>query len=526
MPAGPRRAARPWAALATATLLVAAAGALLPGSGVQAAPRADVIIAQGSPSTLDPALQSDIGSAAFSAQVFESLTAFDLKLTLRPALAASWDVSDDGRQIIFHLRPGLTFSDGAAISGEDVVGSWLRIIDPKQPSQLASLFLDVHGAADYLAGRISDPADVGLRASGRDVIVDLDRPGADFPAIVASPTFAVVPRQMWHDHVSPDSGDVPASGAYVVGTVTDSEITLKANSHYWAGTPAIATIHLVNDLGGRSPVTAFEDGDVDYISISPADAAWIRYDKDLGPLLRVVPSMSLVFLGFTTDRPPFDDLNVRRAFAAAVDWKRITTLSSLGDEVPADSMVPRGVAGGGDQDWLPAYDPAKARQLLSDAGFPGGAGFPPVTFAAGGISQAEGIAEDIRKNLGVTIQTEELSDHFGRLHTDPPPMWTLGWVADYPGPNDFLGVLLGTGSTNNYGRWSSAPFDTAINDALTTRDPAVALSAFERALTIVRDDAPVIPLSYSDGWALSRAGLLGADENGLGIMRMGGLAWR
>jgi ABC-type oligopeptide transport system substrate-binding subunit len=105
-------------------------------------------------------------------------------------------------------------------------------------------------------------------------------------------------------------------------------------------------------------------------------------------------------------------------------------------------------------------------------------------------------------------------------------MWTLGWVADYPGPNDFLGVLLGTGSSNNYGRWSSAPFDAAINDALTTRDPASALAAFERALTIVRDDAPVIPLSYSDGWALSRAGLLGADQNGLGIMRMAGLAWR
>jgi ABC-type oligopeptide transport system substrate-binding subunit len=105
-------------------------------------------------------------------------------------------------------------------------------------------------------------------------------------------------------------------------------------------------------------------------------------------------------------------------------------------------------------------------------------------------------------------------------------MWTLGWVADYPGANDFLGVLLGTGSSNNYGRWSSAPFDAAINDALATRDPKVAQTAFERALAVVRDDAPVVPLTYSDGWALSRTGLLGAGQNGLGIMRMAGLAWK
>jgi oligopeptide transport system substrate-binding protein len=525
MSPGSRRIPRGRAAITIAALLLASAGGNGLGRSAEAAPRTDVTIAQGAPTTFDPALQSDIGSAAFSAQLFESLTAFDLSLTLRPALAASWDISDSGRQIIFHLRPGLTFSDGSALTAADVVGSWLRVIDPKQPSQLATLFMDVHGAADYLAGRAPASA-VGLHGDGLDVSVDLDRPGADFPAIVASPTFAIVPPKVWRDHVAVDAGNVPSSGAYAVSTVSATEITLEANGHYWAGKPAIATIHLLSDIGGRSPVSAFQSGDVDYTPISQADAAWIRYDKSLGPLLRVVPSLSLVYLGFTTDRPPFNDVRVRQAFAAAVDWSRITTLASLGDEVPADSMVPRGIVGGGSANWLPAHDPAHARQLLAAAGFPGGAGFPEVAFAAGGISQAEGIAADLRRELGVTIKVEELSDQFSRLQTDPPAMWTLGWVADYPGPNDFLGVLLGTGSSNNYGRWSSAPFDAAIAEALGTRDATAAQAAFEKALGIVRDDVPAIPLSYSDGWALSRAGLLGADENGLGIMRMAGLAWR
>ncbi|MBI2763453.1 MAG: peptide ABC transporter substrate-binding protein [Chloroflexi bacterium] len=515
-----------WPLLAAIGIVLGLAGSG-PWSPIAAgATRTDVTILSGDPSTLDPALQSDIGSAAYSAQLYESLTTFDLQLTLRPALARSWDVSDDGRRIVFHLRSGLVFSDGAALTAEDVVQSWLRIINPSRPSQLASLLLDVRGAAEYLAGRETDPTRVGLRADGLDVIVDLERPGADFPSIVSSPTFGVVPAQMWRDGVAADSASVPSSGAYVIKAITDTEFTLGANSRYWAGPPAIPTVRFLTTIGGRSPVAAFEAGDVDYTPISSADAAWIRYDETLGPQLRLVPSLSLIFIGFTTDRPPFNDVRVRQAFAQAVDWTRITELAASGDLTPADSMVPTGIPGGGDRDWLPAHDPQAARQLLASAGYPGGAGLPPVTFAAGGIGPAEGIAEDLRRELGVTIRLEEVDDHFGRLAADPPAMWSLGWVADYPGANDFLGVLLGTGSSNNYGHWSSSVFDGAIADALGTRDASAALAAFERALAVVRDEAPVVPLSYGDGWALARDGLLGADENGLGILRSAGLAWR
>lgn len=488
--------------------------------------RADATIFGGVPVTLDPARQSDIGSAAYSAQLFESLTAFDVDLNLRPALASSWDISDDGRQVVFHLRPGLTFSDGAALTAEDVVQSWLRVIDPKDPSQLASLLADVRGATDYLAGGTTAPDSVGLRADGLDVTVDLVRPGADFPAIVSSPTFGVVPRQVWGGGASIDSGDVPSSGGYTIGAITDSAFTLKANAKYWAGPPAIATVHMLTTLGGRSPVAAFEAGDVDYTGISSSDASWIQYDATLGPQLRTVPSLSLSFVGFTTTRPPFDDVRVRQAFAAAVDWQRIVALASSGTEVPADSMVPPGIPGGGDRNWTPTHDPVAARALLAAAGYPGGAGFPTVAFASGGIAGAEGIAADLERELGITIHLEELDNQFGRLHDDPPAMWTLGWVADYPGANDFLGVLLGTGSTNNYGRWTSATFDDAIATALGSRDAGTALTAYETALAVVRDQVPAVPLAYGDGWALSRDGLLGAGQNGLGILRLAGLAWR
>ncbi len=94
-----------------------------------------------------------------------------------------------------------------------------------------------------------------------------------------------------------------------------------------------------------------------------------------------------------------------------------------------------------------------------------------------------------------------------------------------PGPNDFLGVLLESDSSENNGHWVSAAFDQAIAEALATRDPAAAEAAFERALTEIQREVPVVPLAVSTDWALSREGLLGAGRNGMGILRMAGMAW-
>ena len=111
-----------------------------------------------------------------------------------------------------------------------------------------------------------------------------------------------------------------------------------------------------------------------------------------------------------------------------------------------------------------------------------------------------------------------------RLETDPPAIWTLGWVADYPGSNDFLGLLLGSGRTANYGRWSSPAFDAAIGQALAAPDPTAARTAFDQAESIVRHDAPVVPIDYGSSWAPPRDGLLGAGQNGRSIIRLAGLA--
>jgi oligopeptide transport system substrate-binding protein len=315
------------------------------------------------------------------------------------------------------------------------------------------------------------------------------------------------------------------SGGYTVAAESPEEITLERNERYWAGPPVIPTVRLVLDIGGRSPVAAFLDDDLDYTEVSIVDAPWVAYDERLGPQLRETPSLAITYLGVNTTTPPFDDIRVREALGAAVDWRRIAALASFGGQVPAVSMVPPGIPGAGDSDWLPLHDPEGARALLAEAGFPGGEGLPPIQFAVGGASIADAIESDLERELGVEVELLSLEDHLGRISTDPPNLWISGWIADYPGPNDFLGVLLESDSTENKGGWVSAAFDQAIAQALATRDPLESEAAFERALAEIQDEVPVVPLYVSTDWSLSRDGLLGAGGNGMGILRMAGMAW-
>lgn len=514
---------------AAVTLSLVLAPAIRPTSGEARAAAPEVVrVAADEPSTLDPAAAGDTSAAFVIPQLFESLTAFDMDLVLRPALARSWEVTDDGTTITFVLRDGLTFSDGSPLTAADVVESWLRLIDPDAPSPLSSLMEDVKGAAAYRRGEIGRDG-VGIRVIDGRVVVTMERPGSDFPAIVSGATFAVVPPAVRAEGASvivPDG--FVGSGGYTLTAIVPDQIVLRANERYWAGKPAIDTVDLVTENGSHVPVPEFEGGAVDYAGLYSGDAAWIGYDATLGPMMRSIPNPTTTYVGFDTSRPPFDDVLVRRAFGAAVDWRRIAATGGGSGTTRATSMVPPGIPGRSERDFLPPYDPSAARDLLARAGFPAGMGFPSIRFVTLGLGLDAAIIAEVRQVLGIDIdyETMEFGDYSERLDTDPPAMWSMSWHADYPGPNDFLGILLRTGSSNNPGLWSSGEFDSAIDDALATTDPTAQRSAFDRAEAIVQRDVPVVPVIYGEDWAVARDGLLGAIDNGMGGLRLAGLAWQ
>lgn len=484
------------------------------------------VLVGAAPRTWDPALAGDAATAATLAQVYEGLTAFDSESRVQPALASDWTIEDGGRRIIFTLRPDIRFSDGSAITADDVVESWLRLIDPTRRGPLSSLLGDVDGALPYLHGEIGRDG-VGLRAEGDTVVVDFRRPASYFVAVTASPSLAVLPAASATGREGPDlPAEMVVSGAYLPVKQSATRISIEGNPEYWAGTPALDSIEIVTDTEGQSPVALFESGEVDWTNVGSFDASWIRYDPRLGPQLRQADSFSVDYYGFDTTRPPFDDPLVRRAFSQAVDWDRIARLASAPSE-PATSLIPAGIPGRGDGDFSPAHDPEAARAALAEAGYPDGVDFPAITLTTAGMAYDRAVALELRESLGieVTIEWHPFDEYVTLLDLDPPEFWGLSWIADYPAPQDFLGLLLESGSSSNEGRWSDASFDAALEAAAATEDPEEQEQHYADAQTIVRDQAPVIPVAYGETWALSREGLLGARESGVGFVRYASLAW-
>lgn len=486
----------------------------------------DLVVAGGAPEAWDPAAIMDGTSAQVLAQVFEGLTAFDADSQVRPALAEGWTVGDEGRRIEFRLRPGITFSDGTPITARDVRRSWLRILDPAAPGPLAGLLDDVGGAADHRRGTASSD-EVAIRAEGDRLIVGFDRPAAYFPAVAATQTLAVVPEGIERGRSGAWPEGLPVSGAYLPVEQTAEHIRLAANDRYWAGRAPLGSVTLLVDAGGHSLVELFEDGAVDWATISRWDVPWIRYERELGPALRRWDTLAVDFVGFDTRRPPFSDARLRRAVALAVDWRRISALAQP-DATVATSLIPVGIAGRGSEDHLPPYDPEAARAELRDAGFPGGVGLPPIVFATYGVGEPEAVALELERELGLRVEVEQRPfEQFSTLlDGDAPDMWTLSWSADYPHPHDFLGLLLGSGSSANAGGWSDPAFDALIDAAASTSEPVEQERLYREAQAIVRQQAPVIPLRYAVSWALSREGLRGAAPSGMGILRLAGMDWQ
>ncbi|MEP7360214.1 MAG: peptide ABC transporter substrate-binding protein [Chloroflexota bacterium] len=483
----------------------------------------DARIASAEPFTWDPAQAGDAGTASVLAQVFEGLTAFDSTGGVQPALAQTWSVSDDGQQITFQLRPGLEYSDGSPIHAQDVVDSWLALLDPARPSPLASLLADVNGAPAYMAGQIGRDG-VGLSAiSDATVQVDLSRPATYFIAATASPSLGVVPP----DEIGQLDSSPPhvVSGAYVPDASTQGVIHLSGNEHYWAGLPTLGEIDLVTDFGGQNATDMFSNGEIDYVDIGAGDEAWVQYDAELGPQLRSTDGLTINYYGFTTQIAPFDKPDVRLAFAEAVDW---THMVALGGGVPATSMIPRGIAARDDLNHQTAFNPDDARSRLAAAGYPGGQGLPPITLTTYGVGYEQTVVSELDKNLGVHVTIEALdfngySDQVEAQNT--PQIWTLSWIADYPHPQDFLGLLLQTGSTSNTGHWSNPDYDALLEQAAATADVDEQTRFYTQAQDILMREVPVVPVSYDRSYALSRNGLLGALESGVGFIRYAGMAW-
>lgn len=473
--------------------------------------------------TLDPAYITDAADVQLLLQLYAGLTRLDENGEPYPSLAESWTVSGDGRTYRFRLRDGLRFSDGSDLTAEDVRRSWLRILDPATGSTAPDVLTLIEGAPQRLGGGAE--GDVAIAAPDeRTLEVRLRHPAAYFPEIAATPTAFVVPPRADASANWQRVGDFVGSGPYTADRMDGETLILAANEAYVAGPPPITTIHWLADVDGDVP-TAHADEVVDLAAIGSFDASWIAYDADLGPALHAAAALNVQYFGFDTTRPPFDDERVRRAFALALDRPRLVDLAEGAASVAAPSVVPPALwPEGFETDHV--HDPDEAARLLDEAGYADRDDLGVITVNGAGLGVDPAVAT-WREVLGVSISVEtmQFADYLRALETNPPQVFTINWIADYPSPHALYSLLLLPDAASNYGGWTDATFVELLEAASAAETDAEQAAAYRAVDARVEAAAPVIPWSYGTSWWLARPGLRGLGNLTTGLLDFGRVSW-
>lgn len=464
------------------------------------------------PPTLDPAMSQDSTSAQYIVEIYSGLVTAGPDLELVPDIAESYEVSDDGTVYTFHLRENVVFHDGTPVTADDFRYSLERSCHPSTGSPIAATYLgDIVGARAMLSGT-ADRLE-GVRVlDDYTLAIEIDAPRPAFLAKLSHPVAFVVDRR------NLDSDDILArfngTGPFRLGEVVPgSHITLLANREYYRD-PRPALDQVVYLLSGGEGVTMYENDELDVTGVGISDLPRITDpEQGLSDQLTIIDQLATFYLGLRCDTAPFDDLEVRQAFAMALDRQRIVDMLYQSTVPAARTIVPPGMpAYDNDSLSAPDYDPDAAREVLARSGYDV-EGLPTITLhVATGSPQTDRVAEAIavvlEDNLGVTIEVEQ-SDWAtfleGLDHPHHPyQMYVLGWIADYPDPENFLEVLFGGDSYDNHSGYHNAEVDRLLDEAALEMDEEARRQLYLQAETIILAEAPIVPLYHDVEYRLTK----------------------
>jgi oligopeptide transport system substrate-binding protein len=479
------------------------------------------------PPTLDWSLATDSVSITVIENLMDGLTRFDDGLKPVPSVAASWDVSGDGRVYRFHLRPDVRWTDGRPVTAGDFEYAWKRLLDPNTGAEYAYFLYPVANAKAYNTGKIADPAAVGVRAlSPTELEVRLERPLVYFPSLT---TFMVTFPQRRdlierYGHRWTDPERLVTNGPFrLTDWRHEYRLTLAANPTYFGGRPALdrVVMYVVNER--TTELTLYQTGDLDYAQLPPEAIPAFQGSPEH---LRL-PILRGYYVGFNVRKAPFTDPRVRRAFTLAIDREQFPKILR-GGERAATSWVPPGMFGHDPSIGLP-FDPDRARRLLAEAGYPDGRGLPPVEYVynTGPVNTliAENLQAQWKSHLGVSVTLDNLEwkVYLKRLQHDAPPLFRLGWGADYPDPDNFL-ALFTADSGNNHTGWANPRYDALVADASAEADPARRAALYREAQRILtEEDVPIAPLFTHAQNILVKPRVKGLSLNAMEILSLQGV---
>jgi len=478
------------------------------------------------PITLDPAISGEMTSHTYIMQIFSGLVRLDEDSKPAPDIAESWQRSDDGKTYTFHLRGGVRFHDGREVTAQDFKYSWERACSPDTGSQTAATYLgDIVGVNNVLEGKTTEIKGVEV-INDRTLKVTIDAPKAYFLAKLTYPTAFVVDKanvELGKEWYHTPNG----TGPFELDKWQEGQLlVLEPNEAYYLEPAKIDRI--VFHLLAGVPMAMYEMGEVDVAPVYEYHIARVT-DKS-GPFykeLAIFPELSLFYIGFNTQKPPFDDVNIRQAFCHAVNKERIIRIILKGMMTKADGILPPNMPGYNESLHGLNYDVAKAKSLIAASKYGSAANLPPITITTSGwggnIPEHLGaVIQDWQQNLNVEVAVRQLEPQVFPYHLkeEVDQMFMSGWIADYPDPQNFLDVLFHSGAEYNSGNYSNPDLDALLDQAAIEPDTPTRLTMYQQVEQAMIDEAACLPLWFGTNYILAKPYVKNYRLDAQGIPRL------
>jgi peptide/nickel transport system substrate-binding protein/oligopeptide transport system substrate-binding protein len=449
------------------------------------------------PTTLDPALITDVQGGGISAKLFNGLVRFNENLDLIPDIAHSWKLSDDHVTYTFRLRRDVRFSNGRKITAQDFKYSFERVLDPKTKAPLTWVLDRIEGANDFIAGKAGSVSGIRI-INDHTLALKLQKPFGPFLSLLAMTTSYVLPREEV-ERLGQDFGTHPVgSGPYLLTEWKHGQfIMLTAREDYFEGRPKLNGIDYRIIPEDLTAVMEFETGHLDVLQIPSSE--YKRYTTD--PVWRDQvygrPGLNSYYLGLNCTRPPFDDIRVRHAVNMAVDRKHILNTVFEKRGALASGPIPPGL-------WKSKvllqnkegydFDPDKARKLIREAGAEGKTIKIYITADPEVLDIIE-IIQSYLAQVGLRAEIVQLdwSAFKQAVNEGEADAFWLSWWADYPDPENFLFPLFHSasiGSSGNRTRCLDPELDRLIDTAQQTIDERLRYRLYRQAEDRIIKNAP------------------------------------
>jgi dipeptide transport system substrate-binding protein len=530
------------AGLRAAALCVLGTALVCASTGARALPL--TVCTESSPDGFDVVQFNSLVTTNASADViFNSLVSYDeAAKKVVPALADKWDVSADGLTYTFHLRPNVQFQTTAwfkptrALNADDVVFTFARMLDASNPwHKVAGASGFPHAQSMGLPKLIKSVSKV----DDSTVRFDLTEPDATFLAILSMGFASIYSAEYAGQlHAAGKEADLNAkpvgTGPFVLKSYTkDALIRYDANPAYWGPKPKVERLiyAITPDAAVRAQKVKAGECQI-ALSPKPQDVAAAKADKTLNVV--ETPAFMTAFVALNTQKKPLDNQKVRQALNMAFDRATYLKVVFGNTATPATNPWPP-ITWGYNKAVEPyPYDPAKAKQLLADAGFPNGFATTIWVRPNGSVlnpdprAGAELLQADFAK-IGVKaeIKVIEWGELIKQAKQGQHDALFMGWAGDNGDPDNYLSPLFSCNAVRsgiNFARFCDPTLDKLIADGKATADQARRVKLYEAAQKIIHDQALWIPLGYPSAAAITRTNVSGYRVSPFGRQNFGGVA--